>query len=595
MTYQLSGLALMSLIALNSFLGAENVCFFSKALSPSEHRITITLDVEPPRAILKNSIFFTIDNPLITLSPWEADKTAAALEEHQGAGYLGKTNFMLVAHSEQSEQPTVPATLVMHYRLNTVAQPQERLFIVDMSSTPIDQEIASDSDTLSACKLPASISEKDDRASHNSVVSRMMKSLQTTVQNIKHKLSNLVQKTESLPARLGVVLLLGLLMSLTPCIYPMIPITIGILQITPGQSLGRNFAIALFYTLGIGITFAILGLLAACGGAQFGQLLGNPIFVLFLVAFLGYLAFSMLGLYEMYIPRFLRSSGNKRYGGPLVSAFIFGAISGTMASPCLSPGLALVLTMVAGLGNRLLGFLLLFAFGVGSSIPLLLIGTFSSSLGLLPRAGSWMVEIKKLFGFLLLGMCLYYLANILPVYIVLTIMAIGLFVSGIYYSVIIASYDSRGMRYFKHSMSVIFVISSFLVGLWAYKARHQEAHDLVTWQTDYAVARQQAQEQNKKLLLDFGASWCTSCKILEKEILQTSSVAHVLARFVPVKIDCTNGCSKQVSELQQKYGVKGFPTIIAIDPHSQDLIKSWGSELMDGTPEQFAQQLQELA
>jgi len=223
----------------------------------------------------------------------------------------------------------------------------------------------------------------------------------------------LVSHTDSLLLRILLVLFLGILMSLTPCIYPMIPITMGILQSQGSRSIMRNFFLALAYTIGIATTFSLLGLIAVFTGQLFGSFLTHPLVIIPVVGLLGYLGFSMLGFYDMYTPKFLQLNHSNTKNGSLLSAFLFGAASGTVASPCLSPGLVLLLSIVATLGDKLLGFILLFSFGIGLSLPLLLIGTFSSSLALLPHAGTWMVEAKKLFGFMLLGMCFYFLKNIM--------------------------------------------------------------------------------------------------------------------------------------------------------------------------------------
>ena len=122
-------------------------------------------------------------------------------------------------------------------------------------------------------------------------------------------------------------------MSLTPCIYPMIPITVGILQAQGSKSFGSNLLLASAYTLGIATTFAALGVTAAYTGAMFGaSIMSNPFFILMIVAVLTYLGFSMLGFYDMYTPKFMRNAGAGK-GGSLTSAFLFGAASGTVASP----------------------------------------------------------------------------------------------------------------------------------------------------------------------------------------------------------------------------------------------------------------------
>ncbi|HVX00363.1 MAG TPA: cytochrome c biogenesis protein CcdA, partial [Candidatus Babeliaceae bacterium] len=270
-------------IILSSLLAQpQNNNFSITTISPTEKKIAITLDIEPPHALIKESLFFTSTNPAVILSPWESDKAAILLQEHQGSGFTGKTTFSFVAHLEPHVQDKTTSTIMMHYRLDNSVKPEELLFTVEINPKS-DPEVNSQAGPI--CKVPnLSKIEQANPSSTSMTVSRMMASLQSLFHTAKKQLSNLVQKTESLPGRLMVVLLLGLLMSLTPCIYPMIPITIGILQITPGQSIGRNFTLALSYTLGIGLTFALLGLFAACGGAQFGQLMGNPIFVIIIVA-----------------------------------------------------------------------------------------------------------------------------------------------------------------------------------------------------------------------------------------------------------------------------------------------------------------------
>lgn len=210
----------------------------------------------------------------------------------------------------------------------------------------------------------------------------------------------------------------GILISFTPCVYPMIPITIGIMQGNASSTLLRNFGTASTYVAGISTVYAGLGYLAATSSIIFGQWTGNPWIIGFMVLFLLYFAFSMFGFYELYTPRFLQQRGEVSTRGSLLRIFIFGMVSGTVASPCLTPGLATLLTIAAKIGNPLIGFLMLFFFSIGMGMLLIIIGTFSGALSLLPRAGLWLEESKKLMGFLLLGMCVYFAQNILPAMLV---------------------------------------------------------------------------------------------------------------------------------------------------------------------------------
>ena len=209
---------------------------------------------------------------------------------------------------------------------------------------------------------------------------------------------------------LGVAFLVGIAASFTPCIYPMIPITIGILQAQAKKSLFHNFLLATSYVTGMATVYATLGYFAATSSLMIGQWMSNPLFVIFLVIVFVYLAFSMFGYYEIYIPRILKGGGSQRkVGGSLFSSFILGAITGSAASPCLTPALALLLAYVAKTGNPLIGFLTLFSFSFGMGLLLIVVGTFSTAFNVLPRAGGWMNEVKMFFGFLMLAVSVYFM------------------------------------------------------------------------------------------------------------------------------------------------------------------------------------------
>lgn len=218
------------------------------------------------------------------------------------------------------------------------------------------------------------------------------------------------------PAWLLIIIafLAGILVSFTPCIYPMIPITIGILHIQRQQSLLYNFFSALTYVAGIASVYATLGYVSATSSLIFGRWLANPWFIFFIILFFLYLAFSLFGFYEMYTPRFLMRSSDVNRAPSLLTNFIFGAISGTIASPCLTPALALLLGIAAQQASPILGFLILFSFALGMGMLLILVGTFSGAISLLPQAGQWMDDIKRAFGFIMLAVCVNFLQPFIP-------------------------------------------------------------------------------------------------------------------------------------------------------------------------------------
>ena len=377
-------------------------------------------------------------------------------------------------------------------------------------------------------------------------------------------ISTLVQTTDSLALKLFFVLILGLLLSLTPCIYPMIPITVGILQAQSSTSVLRNFSLALAYSMGIACTFAALGLAAAFTGQMFGNLMSNPIVILSLVALLAYLACAMMGFYEMYTPKFLTSNKAVR-GRSLSGAFLFGAVSGTVASPCLSPGLILILSIVTALGNKLLGFLMLFTFGIGLSIPLLIIGTFSSSLNLLPQAGMWMVEVKKIFGLLLLGMCFYLLHFIMPLSIVLWLaVATTLILAPLYLRAAQRSATSS-CRLINYGMYAILLAATVGAGSHAYKTTwHSAATDTdinhALWLANYNDALQQAHTNNAYIFVDITAPYCSICSAIEQKLFTNNQVSHALQELVPVRIDSSDTTNATHTNLLKKFDVFGVPT-----------------------------------
>lgn len=439
---------------------------------------------------------------------------------------------------------------------------------------------------------PVQLSKELPSAEQPSFFQRAGASLEKTFSAGKRLVSNAVEKTSSPWIRLLFTFLLGILMSLTPCIYPMVPITVGLLQTTASSSLWRNFLLALSYTVGIATTFALLGLLAAAGSAHFGALLGNAWFVLILVTFLTYMALTMLGICELHVPRFMRGRDSGAANGSFISAFIFGVISGTVASPCLSPGLLLLISIVATIGSKLAGFFLLFTFGIGLGMPLLIIGTFSNALQLMPKAGFWMVEVKKLFGLLLLSMCFYYLSNVLPSLLVfvlagLTLLAVGAF----YMQTARSGIITRRLRFYRLIFGVLLAGSSLLPFIAAYHAYMQQSNgspDLTHSTLSYAETRAQAVRDHHLIILDFGASWCSSCTAIKKNIIGNEAIRKALPAYTFFYVDCTDPANTESNKLRDAFHVMGYPTVLLIDPVDEKVIAHWGGEIASMSVEQFS-------
>lgn len=195
----------------------------------------------------------------------------------------------------------------------------------------------------------------------------------------------------------------GLVTSLTPCVYPLIPVTVSILGAKKAESRGKAFLLALSYVLGIAVTYAALGAFAALTGAMFGEVASNPWVNIAMAVVLAALSLNMLEVFHFRLPGLAGASAGQRKTG-FVSNFVLGLVFGLVASPCTAPVLGAILLWVGQTGSVVRGSSLLFVFALGMGAFLLAVGTFSSLATTLPKSGDWMVRVKIAMGTLLLAM-----------------------------------------------------------------------------------------------------------------------------------------------------------------------------------------------
>ena len=202
----------------------------------------------------------------------------------------------------------------------------------------------------------------------------------------------------------------GVLTSLTPCVYPMIPITASVITGTmrEDQSRGRTIGLTMTYVLGLAMVYAFLGMLAGLTGTIFGTVSASPWARLVIGNLLVLFALFMLGVLPVPVPRRLMDFAGKQGGGSYGAVFMLGATSGVVAAPCGAPAFAVVLTWVAATGAGLMGFVYFFVFSLGMTALLVLVGLSSGTLAALPRSGSWMVWMKRAAAVVMLGMAEYY-------------------------------------------------------------------------------------------------------------------------------------------------------------------------------------------
>lgn len=549
--------------------------------------ISLSIEVAPGDYLYKDYLSISTDNPAITVAI-DAIKTPVSnrydAEFNETKKVFESSVDIMLGLSAADFNQIDSANLHVCYYLASQGKVVEDIVPLTFKKQEIINDIATQIDVPNS--EPQTIEDRPQSSQEKKSSSWLS------------WITNTIEHSNSWTFRILLIFLLGLLMSLTPCIYPMIPITAGILQTQESRSLIMSFFLALSYTFGLATTFAILGLLAAFAGQAMGQLMYQPWFIIPLVLLLIYLAFSMMGFYEMYIPRFMQPRNHRVKSGSFISVFMFGAISGLFASPCLSPGLVCLLCMVTTWGSALLGFFVLFAFGLGLSIPLLVIGTFSNSLSLLPRAGMWMIEIKKLFGIFMLFMCGYFLMPLFTESIMAWILAAIVFAGGILFVYFARHTHSKGWRFFYNIVGILTIAFGVYCTYAAYLITYIKPHLQQTsnathiWNDDYQAAREIAQKNNKKMFVDIGAPYCSICKSIDAKLLHQSIVESYLSEHtIPVKV---NGGDSKNDHLLERFHVMGFPTILLVNPETQEVIKRWGPELNDVSPEAFIKELKSI-
>jgi thiol:disulfide interchange protein DsbD len=576
-----------------SFITGHSVSFDSTPINDHETSFNVTIDLDKDEYLIKDSIHISSTLPDVKLTHVEKDDS---FEKHYSPTFSTKDNTIIgykdnafitgkVVSQDKPLSDIHESSDQIHLTYQTTAQqkPFERTFsITNKGTTDHSQDNQKHSQITQETKETGNLFE------------RTTASVMHVSSSWKDTLTGWFSTTGSRFVRFIITFFIGVILSLTPCLYPMIPVTVGIIQAAGSPTLIRNFFISLCYTLGVAITFATLGLVTALGGTVASEMQTSPFFIIPVVTLLAYLGFATFGLYEMYIPRFLQTSSSQKVKkGSAISAFVFGMISGTVASPCLSPGLALVLSFIIKISQAGTAFVyaesffLLFVFGVGSSLPLLIIGTFSNSLKVLPKAGMWMVEVKKLLGLMLLGMCFYFLQVLIPWHILIWILCVCIFALGVYYFMSISNYDSRQMKIYKNIAGVVCIIIFFFVSIQAYKDTYnhlymQDEIDQNFWTSKYEDAVQRSEKENKYLFLDFGTENCPSCKAIDAQVLSKDDVQAVITEhYIPMKVDGTHRQNEPYNTLKQHIRILGFPTIVIFDPVKNKEIHRWTGSVPD--------------
>ncbi|HPN39485.1 MAG TPA: protein-disulfide reductase DsbD [Melioribacteraceae bacterium] len=381
-------------------------------------------------------------------------------------------------------------------------------------------------------------------------------------------LANKLEKS-GLFISLLIVFLGGLALNLTPCVYPLIPITVGYFG---GQSEGKTsklFVLGVLYVLGMALTYSIVGVITSLSGAVFGTLMQNPLVIITIALVLGALALSMFGVYEFKLPdSWVMKAGGAQSG--MFGAFFMGLTMGIVAAPCIGPFVIGLVTVVGAKGDPVYGFLMFFFLAIGLGTPYLILALFSGKIKSLPRAGLWMEAVKHIFGFILVGMAIYFLLPILPEPLKTYLLPIFMLLSAIYIMFFDRSAKNvKGFALFKYIISMVIIVASvyFLIPSKAEKP---------DWKMYDEKAYQKSLENGEKIVIDFYADWCIPCKELDKLTFSEKNVLSEFKNFTLYKVDMTQTLSEKNEELRKKFNILGMPTVLLIDSKGKEIKRITG-------------------
>ena len=386
-----------------------------------------------------------------------------------------------------------------------------------------------------------------------------------------------------------VIFLGGLGLNLTPCIYPLIPITIGFFLAQGTGSPRWVFVLSLFYVLGMAVTYSILGTLAAFTGSLFGSALQNPLVLIFIACVLVGLSLSMFGLYEIRMPAFLtRIAGKSSHG--VFGALLMGLTVGILAAPCIGPFVIGLLSYVGERGNPVLGFWAFFVLALGLGTPFLFLGMLSGSISKLPRSGQWMVWVRKIFGFVLLGMAAYFLRNLFSTGFYWLLQASIVAVGAIYLGWVEGS--GKGLRVFrtiKWGMGILgILLSSYLVLAPGHLFSHRQG---IQWLGYDEELLQRSLTQGKPVIIDFTADWCIPCREMEKRTFSSPPVIAKAKQFSTLQVDLTHSTRPETRSFMERYRIKGVPTVIFLDRKGEEIEGLRFHEVIK--PEEFLKRMEE--
>jgi len=367
----------------------------------------------------------------------------------------------------------------------------------------------------------------------------------------------------------------GLALNLTPCIYPLIPITVSYFG---GRDQGRGATAihAFLYLVGLAVMNSILGVWASLSGRMVGSALQHPVVLIFMACLFIAFATSSFGLWELRLPAGLTRAASTRFSGYFGTLFM-GLTLGIIAAPCLGPFILGLLTYVAQKGDPIMGFLSFFTLSIGLGLPLAVLAFFSGAVSRLPFSGDWMLWIRKFMGWILIAMAAYMIHFLLPEeWGRSSLMALVPLAAAVHLGWL--DRTGAGHRRFRIFKKVFGVC--VLAGVFVFLGVATQKAEAISWVSYEEPLLALAAREKKPVIVDFYADWCGPCRALDSKVFTDPEIVDLSRQFLTVRLDLTRRQPHQDAILH-RYGIKGVPTLLFFDTQGKEVTSLRVEEYMD--------------
>ncbi len=359
---------------------------------------------------------------------------------------------------------------------------------------------------------------------------------------------------------LTAVFFLGLSLNLTPCVYPMLSITVSLFAHETGDK-RRAFLHALIYVLGIVLMYSALGAFAAATGKILGSWLQNPWMLAAIGLFLFIPALSMFDLFHFHVPGLPQNLSKNIF----TRYFISGVMAGLIAAPCVGPPVVALLANTAVQNNPAHAFMVFFVLSIGLSMPYLIFGTFSGSMKHLPKSGAWLIWVKKALGFIMFGWAFFYFALAFKPTLLKWVIPADMIAAGIYLGFIERGNHKLPFKIFQKVCGVILLAAAaFLI----FKSTPSTS---VAWEAYKPSIAAETKAARQPAIYDFYADWCIPCHEMDATTYRNPAVVNALAGFRKIKVDLTKEDNADTQAAVDMFQIEGVPTILFLDPNGNEI------------------------